>query len=104
MSEKESITTLLTLLESRQARLTAACKEIADWVDHQGGHPTAVRIRDRLNDIDKDAPSIQSALTSLKPADPLYPSSADALRQPRFSLSSTGWKTDGTWAFFAPRN
>jgi hypothetical protein len=36
MSEKESITTLLTLLESRQARLTAACKEIADWVDHQG--------------------------------------------------------------------
>lgn len=38
MSEKESITTLLTLLDSRQARLAAACKEIADWVDHQGGH------------------------------------------------------------------
>ncbi len=37
MSEKESITTLLTLLDSRQARLAAACKEIADWVDHQGG-------------------------------------------------------------------
>jgi hypothetical protein len=69
MSEKESITTLLTLLESRQARLTAACKEIADWVDHQGGHPAAVRIRDRLNDIEKDAPSIQSALSSLKPVD-----------------------------------
>jgi len=69
MSEKESITTLLTLLESRQVRLAAACKEIADWVDNQGGHPTAVRIRDRLNDIEKDAPSIQSALTSLKPVD-----------------------------------
>lgn len=37
MSEKESITTLLTLLDSRQARLAAACKEIADWVDNQGG-------------------------------------------------------------------
>jgi hypothetical protein len=69
MSEKESITTLLTLLESRQATLTAACKEIADWVDHHGGHPTAMRIRDRLSDIEKDAPSIQSALTSLKPAE-----------------------------------
>ncbi|UZE26300.1 hypothetical protein LOY67_13120 [Pseudomonas sp. B21-056] len=69
MSEKESITTLLTLLESRQARLTAACKEIADWVDHNGGHPTAMRIRDRLNDIDKDVPSIQHALSSLKPAE-----------------------------------
>ncbi|AOE60413.1 hypothetical protein LOY64_14680 [Pseudomonas corrugata] len=67
MSEKESITTLLTLLESRQTRLTAACKEIADWVDHNGGHPTAMRIRDRLNDIDKDVPSIQHALSSLKP-------------------------------------
>ncbi|MGN8277990.1 hypothetical protein ACLEJQ_24830 [Pseudomonas sp. SMV71] len=69
MSEKESITTLLTLLESRQVRLAAACKEIADWVDNQGGHPTAVRIRDRLNDIEKDTPSIQSALTSLKPVE-----------------------------------
>ena len=51
MSEKESITTLLTLLDARQARLAAACKEIADWVDHQGGHPTALRIRDRLHDL-----------------------------------------------------
>ncbi|MNP65936.1 hypothetical protein D3C76_1615730 [compost metagenome] len=58
MSEKESITTLLTLLDSRQVRLAAACKEIADWVDHQGGHPTALRIRDRLNDIEKDTPLI----------------------------------------------
>ena len=73
MSERESITTLLTLLDAREARLAAACKEIADWVDHQGGHPTAVRIRDRLNDIDKDAPSIQSALTSLKPTEPPLP-------------------------------
>ena len=60
MSEKESITTLLTLLDSRQARLAAACKEIADWVDHQGGHPTALRIRDRLNDIEKDKMTLKS--------------------------------------------
>ncbi|ALI04537.1 hypothetical protein C1Y08_28510 [Pseudomonas sp. FW306-02-F02-AA] len=69
MSEKESITTLLTLLDSRQARLAAACKEIADWVDIHGGHPTAMKIRDRLQDIEKDAPLIQNALTSLKPVD-----------------------------------
>ncbi|MCX4216476.1 MULTISPECIES: hypothetical protein [Pseudomonas] len=69
MSEKESITTLLTLLEAREARLAAACKEIADWVDHQGGHPTALRIRDRLNDIEKDTPLIRSTLSSLKPID-----------------------------------
>ncbi|MBC8998674.1 MULTISPECIES: hypothetical protein [Pseudomonas] len=69
MSEKESITTLLTLLDARQARLAAACKEIADWVDHQGGHPTALRIRDRLNDIEKDAPLIRNTLTALKPID-----------------------------------
>ena len=73
MSEKESITTLLTLLDSRQARLAAACKEIADWVDHQGGHPTALRISDRLNDIEKDAPLIRSTLSSLKPVDPPLP-------------------------------
>ncbi|HEF4759480.1 TPA: hypothetical protein SAN82_001898 [Pseudomonas putida] len=70
MSEKESITTLLTLLDSRQVRLAAACKEIADWVDHQGGgHPTALRIRDRLNEIEKDTPVIRSTLSSLKPID-----------------------------------
>jgi hypothetical protein len=73
MSEKESITTLLTLLDSRQARLAAACKEIADWVDHQGGHPTALRIRDRLNDIEKDTPLIRNSLSSLKPVDPPLP-------------------------------
>jgi DNA-binding ferritin-like protein len=73
MSEKESITTLLTLLDSRQARLAAACKEIADWVDHQGGHPTALRIRDRLNDIEKDTPLIRNTLSSLKPVDPPLP-------------------------------
>ncbi|MFW0757710.1 hypothetical protein ACN1C3_23765 [Pseudomonas sp. H11T01] len=67
MSEKESITTLLTLLDSRQVRLAAACKEIADWVDHQGGHPTALRIRDRLREIETEAPLVRSALTSLKP-------------------------------------
>jgi hypothetical protein len=69
MSEKESITTLLTLLDSRQTCLTAACKEIADWVDKHDGHPTAMKIRDRLQDIEKDAPLIQNALTSLKPLD-----------------------------------
>jgi len=69
MSEKESITTLLTLLDARQARLAAACKEIADWVDHQGGHPTALRIRDRLHDIEKDAPLIRHTLSTLKPID-----------------------------------
>ncbi|MNP85225.1 hypothetical protein D3C76_1848650 [compost metagenome] len=60
---------MLTLLDSRQTRLTAACKEIADWVDNHDGHPTAVRIRDRLLDIEKDTPLIQSALTSLKPVE-----------------------------------
>eukprot|EP01030_Chromulinospumella_sphaerica_P003566 gene3566-3489_t len=64
---QRSITTLLTLLDSRQVRLAAACKEIADWVDHQGGHPTALRIRDRLNDIEKDTPLIRNTLSSLKP-------------------------------------
>ncbi|EJM19816.1 hypothetical protein PMI21_01362 [Pseudomonas sp. GM18] len=73
MSEKESIATLLTLLDSRQARLAAACKEIADWVDHQGGHPTALRIRDRLNDIEKDTPQIRSALSALKHVEPPLP-------------------------------
>jgi hypothetical protein len=73
MSEKESITTLLTLLDSRQVRLAAACKEIADWVDHQGGHPTALRIRDRLNDIEKDTPLIRNTLSSLKPVEPPLP-------------------------------
>ncbi|HJR31531.1 MAG TPA: hypothetical protein VJ889_22685 [Pseudomonas sp.] len=74
MSEKESIATLLTLLDSRQVRLAAACKEIADWVDHQGGgHPTALRIRDRLNDIEKDTPQIRSALSALKPVEPPLP-------------------------------
>lgn len=69
MSEKESITTLLTLLDTRQARLAAACKEIADWVDHQGGHPTALRIRDRLSEVERDAPLIRNTLSSLKPVD-----------------------------------
>ncbi|SEN18187.1 hypothetical protein SAMN04487857_11175 [Pseudomonas sp. ok272] len=69
MSEKESITTLLTLLDSRQTRLAAACKEIADWVDSHDGHPTAMKIRDRLQDIEKDQPLIQNALTSLRPLD-----------------------------------
>ena len=69
MSEKESITTLLTLLDARQARLAAACNEIADSVDPQGGHPTALRIRDRLNDIEKDTPLIRNSLSALKPID-----------------------------------
>jgi len=69
MSEREYITTLLTLLDAREARLAAACKEFADWVDNQGGHPTALRIRDRLNDIEKDTPLIRSTLSSLKPID-----------------------------------
>ncbi|VVO29426.1 hypothetical protein [Pseudomonas fluorescens] len=73
MSEKESITTLLTLLDSRQVRLAAACKEIADWVDHQGGHPTALRIRDRLREIETETPLVRSALTSLKPVEPPLP-------------------------------
>ncbi len=71
--KKMSITTLLTLLDTRQVRLAAACKEIADWVDHQGGHPTALRIRDRLNDIEKDTPLIRNTLSSLKPVEPPLP-------------------------------
>lgn len=73
MSEKESITTVLTLLEQRQLRLAAACKEIADWVDRQGGHPTALRVRDRLREIERVTPQVTRALTSLQPQEPRLP-------------------------------
>ena len=35
MSERE-LTTLLSLMNQRQACLNSACKEIADWIDRQG--------------------------------------------------------------------
>lgn len=42
MSERE-LTTLLSLMTQRQACLSSACKEIADWIDRQGDVPPPAR-------------------------------------------------------------
>lgn len=42
MSERE-LTTLLSLMNQRQACLNSACKEIADWIDRQGDVPPPAR-------------------------------------------------------------
>ena len=47
MSERE-LTTLLSLMNQRQACLSSACKEIADWIDRQGDMPAAGKIRASL--------------------------------------------------------
>ncbi|MCY1186555.1 hypothetical protein D9M73_274370 [compost metagenome] len=70
MSEKD-ITTLLTLIDHRQATLASACKEIADWIDRQGDVPVAGRIRASLKAVEADEALVKKALTSLKVDRPL---------------------------------
>ena len=70
MSAKE-LSTLLTLMNQRQARLTSACKEIADWIDRQGDVPGAGRIRDSLKALEADEMQVRSTLTSLNRERPL---------------------------------
>ncbi|WP_145127583.1 hypothetical protein [Pseudomonas sp. URMO17WK12:I11] len=64
MSEKE-ITTLLSLMNQRQACLSTACKEIADWIDRQGDLPAAGKIRASLKALEADDARVRRALTSL---------------------------------------
>lgn len=73
MSDKETITTLLTIINHRQARLTSTCKEIADWIDRQGDVPAAVKIRDSLKAVEADDVLLKKALTSLKVVDAPLP-------------------------------
>lgn len=70
MSEKD-ITTLLTLIDHRQATLANACKEIADWIDRQGDIPAAGRIRASLKAVEADEALVKKTLTSLKVDRPL---------------------------------
>ena len=53
MSERE-LTTLLSLMNQRQACLSSACKEIADWIDRQGDVPAAGKIRASLKALEAD--------------------------------------------------
>jgi len=64
MSERE-ITTLLSLMNQRQACLSTACKEIADWIDRQGDLPGAGKIRASLRALEADEARVRRALTSL---------------------------------------
>jgi len=64
MSERE-ITTLLSLMNQRQACLSTACKEIADWIDRQGDLPAAGKIRASLKALEADEARVRRALTSL---------------------------------------
>ena len=64
MSERE-ITTLLSLMNQRQACLSPACKEIADWIDRQGALPAAGKIRASLKALEADEARVRRALTSL---------------------------------------
>lgn len=70
MSAKE-LSTLLTLMNQRQVRLTSACKEIADWIDRQGDVPGAGKIRDSLKALEADEVQVRSTLTSLNRERPL---------------------------------
>ena len=70
MSAKE-ITTLLTLINQRQSRLTSTCKEIADWIDRQGDVPAAGRIRESLRALEADEVQVSKTLTSLNTDRPL---------------------------------
>ncbi|MHC6225031.1 hypothetical protein ACYU03_09730 [Pseudomonas sp. X10] len=70
MSAKE-LTTLLSLINQRQARLTSACKEIADWIDRQGDVPAAGKIRDSLKAVEADEAQVRKTLTSLNTDRPL---------------------------------
>ncbi|MFJ5188125.1 hypothetical protein [Pseudomonas fulva] len=64
MSERE-ITTLLSLMNQRQACLSTACKEIADWIDRQGDLPAAGKIRASLKALEADEARVRRARTSL---------------------------------------
>lgn len=64
MSEKE-ITTLLSLMNQRQACLGNAFKEIADWIDRQGDVPAAGKIRASLRALEADEARVRKTLTSL---------------------------------------
>jgi len=64
MSERE-ITTLLSLMNQRQACLGSACKEIADWIDRQGDIPAAGKIRESLKALEADEAKVHRTLTSL---------------------------------------
>ena len=70
MSAKE-LTTLLTLINQRQSRLTSTCKEIADWIDRQGDVPAAGRIRESLRALEADDAQVRKTLTSLNTDRPL---------------------------------
>ncbi|MCY1178798.1 hypothetical protein D9M73_191680 [compost metagenome] len=72
MSERE-LTTLLSLMNQRQACLSSACKEIADWIDRQGDVPAALKIRDSLKAVEADEQKVKKALTSLKVVDAPLP-------------------------------
>lgn len=70
MSERE-ITHLLSLMNQRQACLSSACKEIADWIDRQGDVPVAGKIRESLKAIEADEARVRKTLTSLSVDRPL---------------------------------
>ncbi|TLP64784.1 MULTISPECIES: helix-turn-helix domain-containing protein [Pseudomonas] len=70
MSERE-ITTLLSLINQRQACLSSACKEIADWIDRQGDIPVAGKIRESLKALEADEARVRRTLTSLTVDRPL---------------------------------
>lgn len=70
MSARE-LTTLLTLINQRQTRLTSACKEIADWIDRQGDVPVAGKIRESLRALEADEVQVRKSLTSLNSDRPL---------------------------------
>lgn len=70
MSAKE-LTTLLTLINQRQTRLTSACREIADWIDRQGDVPAAGKIRESLRALEADEVQVRKSLTSLNTDRPL---------------------------------
>ncbi|HKS11526.1 MAG TPA: hypothetical protein VJS90_00665 [Pseudomonas sp.] len=70
MSAKE-LTTLLTLINQRQSRLTSACTEIADWIDRQGDVPAAGKIRESLKALEADEVQVRRTLTSLNTDRPL---------------------------------
>ena len=70
MSERE-ITNLLSLMTQRQANLSSACKEIADWIDRQGDVPAAGKIRESLRAVEAEEALVKRSLTSLPPERPL---------------------------------
>lgn len=64
MSDKE-ITQLLNLMNQRQDHLASTCKEIADWIDRQGDHPMAGKLRENLRAVEADQALVRKSLTSL---------------------------------------